>query len=276
MPESPEVQAFVELVYSRALGRDIRSVEIVDPRALRTRRPAPSALEGCRVSTVLRTGKHVDIDAGEWHLVVSFGRHGWAVWHEMDAAEPSAGDDATVVARVRFDDGAGFDVTDAGQFRSVALFIVADPSDIPGIAKLGPDPADPTFTRGDFQRAVSGRRKQVKALLQEQKSLAGIGNAYSDEILHVARIAPTTQAADLTLVEQDRLYDATRSVILGAMDQRRGIPIDQLKAAKVASMRVHGRTGEACPVCATPVQSIGSGDSTTQYCSVCQTGGPTL
>lgn len=274
MPEAPEVQAFVEFLYGQALGREVRSVEILDYRALKTREPDPAVLQGCRVSSVLRSGKYVDIDAGQWHLVVTFGRHGWATWREAEAADSQPGpDQPAVVARVLFDDGRGFDLTDAGRFRSAGLFVVSEPRDVPGVAKLGPDPADPTYTRGDFERAVDGRRKQVKALLQEQESFAGIGNAYSDEILHVARISPTVHAADLTTPERDRLFAATRGVIRTAIEQRRGVPIDQLKAAKVASMRVHGRTDEPCPVCGTTVRSFGAGDSTAQYCPTCQTGG---
>lgn len=276
MPESPEVQAFTEFLYERALGRAIGSVDIVDYRALKTREPAPAVLAGHLVVSVLRSGKYVDIDAGQWHLVISFGRHGWATWRDAGDAAAATDADAPVVARVRFDDGAGFDLTDAGQFRSAALFVVAEPSDIPGVQKLGADPADPTYTRGDFERAVDGRRKQIKALLQEQESFAGIGNAYSDEILHVARISPTVHAAELGDAERERLYGATREVILAAIEQRRGVPVDQLKAAKVASMRVHGRAGEACPVCGTTVLGFGKGDSTAQYCPTCQTEGATL
>lgn len=278
MPESPEVQAFVEFVYEHAIGRSIRSVEIVDYRALKTREPAPAELAGCHVSSVLRFGKYVDIDAGQWHLVISFGRHGWATWRGTDVADDAAEptDGPSVVARVRFDDGAGFDLTDAGQFRSAAVYVVAEAADVPGIAKLGTDPADPTFTRGDFERAVDGRRKQIKALLQEQESFAGVGNAYSDEILHVAQISPVMHASELSDDERERLYDATRQVILDAIDARRGIPIDQLKGAKVASMRVHGRADQFCPVCGSTVQSLGTGDSTGQYCPGCQTGGATL
>ncbi len=275
MPESPEVQAFVDFLYEHAEGSDIRSVEIVDYRALKTREPSPEALAGLRVSTVLRSGKYVDIDAGQWHLVISFGRHGWAVWRGPHATAdrqtaPAGPDEPAIVARIRFANGSGFDLTDAGQFRSAALYIVSEPTDVPGIAKLGQDPADPTFTRGDFERALDGRRKQIKALLQEQESFAGIGNAYSDEILHVARISPIVHAVDLDQDARDRLFAATRDVILGAIQDRRGIPLDRLKAEKVAAMRVHGRTGQRCPVCGGTIQDIGRDAATGQYCPACQ------
>ena len=275
MPESPEVQAFTDLLYERALGRVLAEVDVVDYRALKTREPAPAVLVGRTVGSVMRSGKYVDVDAAPWHLVISFGRHGWATWRDAPGVAPNP-DEPPVVARIRFDDEAGFDLTDAGQYRSAALFVVAEPSDVPGIEKLGPDPADPTYTRGDFERAVDGRHKQIKALLQEQESFAGVGNAYSDEILHRARISPVVHAADLDDDERDRLYAATREVILTAIDDRRGIPLDELKAAKVASMRVHGRSGQECPVCGATVLGVGKADSTSQYCPACQTGGATL
>jgi formamidopyrimidine-DNA glycosylase len=149
-------------------------------------------------------------------------------------------------------------------------------ADVPAIAKLGPDPADPQFSRSDFDHAVAGRRKQVKAVLQEQESLAGIGNAYSDEILHTARISPIVHPSALTDDELDRLFAATTSVIVDAMAARRGIPIDELKAAKVAAMRVHGRAGEACPVCGDTIRDFSFASTTAQYCPTDQTGGALL
>lgn len=272
MPESPEVQTFVDVLYERAVERHIRSLEITDYRSLKTREPAVDVLDGCLVSAVLRFGKYVDIDAGSWHLVVSFGRHGWAVFSGADGDEVAtpAPDAPAVVGRLRFDDGSGFDLTDAGQFRSAALYLVSDPTDVPGIMKLGLDPADPTYTRGDFERAVDGRRKQLKALLQEQDSFAGIGNAYSDEILYAARLSPTVHAADLDESQRDRLFTATREVIRAAIDDRRGIPIADLKAAKIAAMRVHGRTGQPCPDCGGTIENIGRDDASGQWCPQCQ------
>jgi formamidopyrimidine-DNA glycosylase len=165
------------------------------------------------------------------------------------------------------------EVTDAGTWASLGLFVVDDAREVPAIAKLGPDPADPGFGRDDFDTAVGGRRKQVKAILQEQESLAGIGNAYSDEILHLARVSPVAHAAALTADERDRLFDATLTTVRQAIQARRGIPIDQLKAAKVAAMRVHGREGEACPVCGDTIRDFTFSGAPAQYCPTCQTDG---
>ena len=147
---------------------------------------------------------------------------------------------------------------------------------MPAVGKLGPDPADPDFTRADFDAAVAGRRKQVKAVLQEQESLAGIGNAYSDEILHTAKVSPVGHAAALAPDELDRLFDATIGVIAQAIEARRGVPIDGLKAAKVAAMRVHGRAGETCPVCGDTIRDFSFASTTAQYCPTCQTRGEIL
>ena len=121
-----------------------------------------------------------------------------------------------------------------------------------------------------------GRRKQVKAVLQDQESLAGIGNAYSDEILFAAKLSPVGHAAALTEDELDRLFEVTVGVISAATAAQRGVPIAGLKAAKVASMRVHGRTGEACPVCGDTIRDFSFASTTAQYCPTDQTHGELL
>ena len=175
-----------------------------------------------------------------------------------------------------FETGRTVELTDAGEWVSLGCWVVGDPNDVPAIAKLGPDPANPGFSRADFDRAVVGRRKQVKAVLQEQESLAGIGNAYSDEILHTAKVSPVGHAAALASDELDRLFEATIGVIGEAIDGRRGVSIDGLKAAKVAAMRVHGRAGDACPVCGDTIRDFSFASTTAQYCPTCQTRGEVL
>ncbi|KRC58663.1 formamidopyrimidine-DNA glycosylase [Agromyces sp. Root81] len=280
MPESPEVEALVEDLGTRLAGREITGVDVVEFRAAKTRSRPPSSLRGERVRGAARRGKHVDLAVGDaQHLVVSLGRHGWARYGSS-AADASAADavaDAPpTLVELTFDDGTVVEFTDAGDWVSLGCWVVDDPSEVPAVAKLGPDPADAGFARADFDRVVAGRRKQVKAVLQEQESLAGIGNAYSDEILHLAKISPVVHAAALTEAELDRLFDATVGMIRGATDRQRGVPIDQLKAAKVASMRVHGRAGEACPVCGDTVLDFSFASTTAQYCPTCQTGGEQL
>jgi formamidopyrimidine-DNA glycosylase len=269
MPESPEVQALAEDLGARLTGHEIRGVDILEFRVVKTRTRPPSSLVGARVQGATRHGKHVEL-----------GRHGWARYRD-EGADASAGDEPAgdvppPLITFTFDDGGVLEFTDAGEWVSLGCWIVDDPVEVPAIAKLGPDPADPAFSRADFDRAIAGRRKQVKAILQEQESLAGIGNAYSDEILHTARISPVAHAVTLTPAELDRLFDATVGVIRAAVDAQRGVPISDLKAAKVTAMRVHGRAGEACPECGDTISDFTFGSTTAQYCPTCQTGGDVL
>lgn len=240
---------------------------------MKTRERRPPALVGERVLGARRHGKLVDISVGNsLHLVVSLGRHGWARY----PGTPGGDDAPPALITFSFDSGPDVEFTDAGDWLSLGCWIVEDPAAVPAIAKLGPDPADPGFSRADFDRAMAGRRKQVKAVLQEQESLAGIGNAYSDEILHAAKVSPIVHAATLNPAQSDRLFDATVGVVTGAIDARRGIPIHELKAAKVAAMRVHGRAGEACPVCGDTIRDFSFASTTAEYCPTCQTGGELL
>ncbi|WP_374314924.1 DNA-formamidopyrimidine glycosylase family protein [Microbacterium sp.] len=277
MPESPEVQALVEFLGERPTGRRIGGVDVLEFRTVKTRQSPPSTLVGAQVTGASRHGKHVALALGEeTTLVVSLGRHGWMRWREPGDEAPSSADAPPALAEFAFDDGGVLEVTDAGTWVSLGLHVVDDAMAVPAIAKLGPDPAHPAFSRADLEAALGGRRKQLKAILQEQESLAGIGNAYSDEILHAAQTSPVIHAAALDDAAHDRLYTAIVQTVRGAIDARRGIPIHELKAAKVAAMRVHGRAGEACPVCADTIRDFSFGGTTAQYCPTCQTGGAAL
>lgn len=288
MPESPEVQALAEELDARLRGRAVAEIDVVEFRVAKTRARPLETLVGEQVTGVARHGKLIDlVTAGGAHLVVSLGRHGWARWAaegESDATDPAdpadpADPDAApppALAAICFDDDRTLELTDAGAWVSLGAWVVGDPAEVPAVAKLGPDPAAPGFSRADFDRAFAGRRKQVKAVLQEQESLAGIGNAYSDEILFAARVSPVAHASTLAADELDRVYEATVGVIRDAIDARRGIPIADLKAAKVAAMRVHGRTGEPCPGCGGTIRDFTFASTTAQYCPDCQTGGELL
>jgi formamidopyrimidine-DNA glycosylase len=274
MPESPEVDALAGFVRANATGRRIREVDLEEFRALKTRDRPLAELAGRTVTGMRRFGKHVSLDTDGPSLLIGFGRAGWGRWSEHD--EPDPPDGPPTIARVRFEDGAQLALTDAGEWLSLTVSVTDDAASEPSIAKLGPDPTSDAFTREAFERIVGGRRKQLKALLQEQESLAGIGNAYSDEILHVARLAPHTHAAALDADERDRLFAAIRDVLGAVFAARRGVPLDRQKAEKVAAMRVHGRTGEACPVCSDEIRDVPGSKAGAQYCPTCQTGGVPL
>lgn len=275
MPESPEVEVLARFLADQAVGRRVASLELEEFRALKTRDRRPEELQGRTVGSVIRHGKHVELMTDGPHLLISFGRAGWLRVERPGEAVPETDDSDAVpaapVARLAFDDGTTLVFTDAGAWLSLGLSIVDDGASVPAVAKLGPDPLAGSFTRADLDGIAIGRRKQLKALLQEQESIAGIGNGYSDEILHVARLSPLRHAADLDDGERDRLFAAIVEVLSGALAQRSGVPIDRLKAHKAASMRVHGRTGEACPVCGGAVADIPGSKGTAQYCPVCQT-----
>lgn len=283
MPESPEVEALAEEVGERLTGRSLAGVDVVEFRTTKTRTRPPESLTGAPVTGTARYGKLVDLSFGAaQHLVVSLGRHGWARWAGpvaeagADDGGGTADDAPPALVVLEFDDGSALELTDAGDWVSLGCWVVDDPGEVPAVAKLGPDPARPEFSRADFDRAVVGRRKQVKAVLQDQESLAGIGNAYSDEILFAAKLSPVGHAAALTEAERDRLFEATVGVISEATAAQHGVPIDRLKEAKVASMRVHGRAGQACPVCGDTIRDFSFASTTAQYCPTDQTQGELL
>lgn len=269
MPEAPEVEALAFFLRERLTGHAVVGTELVEGRAWKTCARPLDQLMGRRVTAVERFGKHIDLDLEGAHLSLGFGRAGWATWADGDDAESETA--AAVIARVTFDDGI-LGITDAGDWLSVQLHLVDEPTGVPAIAKLGPDAADPAFSREMLQSALGGRRKQLKALLQEQETLAGIGNAYSDEILFAARLSPTAHAASLSDEAVMGLWAALHDTLTAAVIARRGVPIAEQKAAKVAAMRVHGRTGEPCPGCDGLVEDIPGTKGGGQWCPSCQAG----
>lgn len=264
MPESPEVQVLAEALAERLTGRIVTAVELDEFRALKTRNRPLDELLGAQVSAIRRFGKHLDVETDRAHLVISFGRAGWAVLSE-EVPPP----DAAPIARMLFEPEAGVTVFDAGSWLSLGLSVVDRPEEVGAIAKLGPDPLDPAFSAHEFD-ALFRRRKQLRALLQEQESLAGIGGAYSDEILHLARLDPLRHAAELSAHEREALFAATIETMREAVRARRGTSPGALKKAKAAAMRVHGRAGLPCPVCGDTVRDLPGTKGGGQYCPTCQ------
>jgi formamidopyrimidine-DNA glycosylase len=276
MPELPEVQALVDFLAERTVGLAITSVELASFSVLKTFNPPPQALEGAPVDGVHRHGKFLDIDADGTHLVFHLARAGWLRWSDQLPATVVRPGKSPIALRVRLSDGSGFDLTEAGTKKSLAAYIVKDPAEVPGIARLGPDPMADDFTLEQFRAMLDGRRTQIKGLLRDQEFIAGVGNAYSDEILHVAKISPFAIAGSLAPEVVDRLYAALRDTLKGAVATASGKPAKELKDAKRAGMRVHARTGEACPVCGDTVREVSFADTSLQYCPTCQTGGKLL
>ena len=276
MPELPEVQALVDFLGERTEGLAIVGVELGSISVLKTYDPAPTALRGMPINNVARHGKFIDIEAEGLHLVFHLARAGWLRWSDSLASTTIRPGKSPIAVRCRLSDGSGFDLTEAGTRKRLAAYIVSDPAQVPGIARLGPDPMADDFTLGEFAAMLDGRRTQVKGLLKDQGFLAGVGNAYSDEVLHAARLSPFALASTLDQEQVKTLYAALRDTLAGAVSAASGKPAKELKDAKRAGMRVHGRTGEACPVCGDVVREVSFADSSLQYCATCQTGGKPL
>ncbi|MFD5866556.1 Fpg/Nei family DNA glycosylase [Agromyces sp. NPDC127015] len=276
MPELPEVQALVAFLDERLTGRAFASLRVAAISALKTFDPPLSALEGERIDGVHRHGKFVDVETGGAHLVFHLARAGWLRWYDEVPKTPVKPGRSPLALRVRLEDGAGFDLTEAGTKKSLAVYVVRDVADVPGIERLGPDPTAADFTLDDFAGILAGRRTQIKGLLRDQSVFAGIGNAYSDEILHAAKLSPYLLAAKLTPEQTEVLYRAMRDTLAEAAAVASGRPPAELKDAKRRAMRVHGRTGETCEVCGDTIRQVIFADSTFQYCPTCQTGGKPL
>ncbi|MCA0322458.1 MAG: Fpg/Nei family DNA glycosylase [Actinobacteria bacterium] len=276
MPELPEVQALVEFLSTRLDGLAVTGVDLGSISVLKTFNPPPQALIGAPVTGVTRHGKFVDIDCGGTHLIFHLARAGWLRWSDALPQTVIRPGKSPIALRVRLDDGSGFDLTEAGTRKRLAAYIVNSVADVPGIQTLGPDPLSDDFTLERFAAILAGQRVQLKGLLRNQGTIGGIGNAYSDEILHVAKLSPFAIAGSLDDATVTRLYAALRDTLSAAVAAASGKPAAELKDAKRAGMRVHGRTGESCPECGDIVREVSFADSSLQYCATCQTGGKPL
>ncbi|GAA1931214.1 Fpg/Nei family DNA glycosylase [Streptomyces sodiiphilus] len=284
MPELPEVEALREFLAGRLAGRTVDSVLPVSFHVLKTYDIPLDALRGRAVTAVERHGKFLDLvfggpgGDGPAHLVVHLARAGWLRWHDHLPAAPPRPGKGPLALRVTLagPDRAGFDLTEAGTHKRLAVYCVPGPGRVPGIARLGPDPLAADFTEEAFAGLLAGERRQIKGVLRDQSVLAGIGNAYSDEILHAARMSPFKQAARLTEAETATLYRATADTLRSALERSRGQAAGTLKREKRSGLRVHGRAGEPCPVCGDTIREVSFSDSSLQYCPRCQTGGRIL
>ncbi|MFB6441451.1 Fpg/Nei family DNA glycosylase [Streptomyces sp. NPDC056411] len=277
MPEMPEVEGLRGFLGEQLAGRSVARVDAVSVAALKTYEPPLSALEGQACGGVDRYGKFLAVRAGELCLVMHLARAGWVRWNERLPAAPPRPGKGPLALRVRVSPGeAGFEVTEAGSQKHLAVYVVRDPQEVPGIARLGPDPLSGEVGPEAFAGLLAGERRQIKGVLRDQSVLAGIGNAYADEILHAARLSPFKLADALSEAEVSRLYEAMGSTLGEAVERARGLAPAELKAGKRSGMRVHGRTGEACPVCGDTVREVSFSDSSLQYCPTCQTGGKPL
>ncbi|KPI31514.1 DNA-(apurinic or apyrimidinic site) lyase [Actinobacteria bacterium OV450] len=276
MPELPEVEALREFLDEHLAGRVVERVLPLAVSVLKTYDPPLTALEGQRAGATARHGKFLAVRIGELHLVTHLARAGWLRWHDALPDRPPRPGKGPLALRVALEGGGGFDLTEAGTQKRLAVYVVRDPQEVPGIARLGPDPLAEEFDRDAFAALLAKERRQIKGVLRDQSVIAGIGNAYSDEILHAAKVSPFKLAASFDEEQVTHLYEAVRRTLREAVERAHGVAAGNLKAEKKSGLRVHGRDGEPCPVCGDTVRSVSFADSSLQYCPTCQTGGKPL
>jgi formamidopyrimidine-DNA glycosylase len=274
VPELPEVEALAAFLRENAVGRVVTRVDLAAVQAIKTFDPPLSALGGLELTGATRHGKFLDLDVSGLHLVVHLARAGWLHWRTgLPPAPPKPGR-GPLALRVHLEGGEGFDLTEQGTRKGLAVYVVRTPAEVPGIARLGPDALE--VDRETFARLMASRSGQLKGALTDQTLIAGIGNAYSDEILHTARLSPFKMADKLGDAELVRLFDATRATLTDALERQVGQKAATLKGEKRSGLQVHARTGLPCPVCGDTVREVSFADTSLQYCPTCQTGGKPL
>ncbi|NKS21748.1 Fpg/Nei family DNA glycosylase [Prescottella equi] len=278
MPELPEVEALAQFLRDHAVGAVVGRVDVAALSVLKTFDPPITSLQGRNVTGAERFGKHLALDCDGLWLIAHLSRGGWLRWIDNPGSAPPKPGKGPLAVRVHFftPDGEtpAFDLTEAGTKKRLAVWVVTDPLLVPGIARLGPDALE--VARPQFGEILAGTTSRIKTALVDQSLLAGIGNAYSDEILHAARLSPFATTSKLAPDEVDRLYDAMRAELSDAVERSVGQEAARLKGEKRAGMTVHARTGMPCPVCGDTVREVAYAERSFQYCPTCQTGGKIL
>lgn len=277
MPELPEVEALAEHLRRHAVGRTVGRIDVVAFSVLKTFDPPLTALHDQTVTDAHRWGKYLGLRAGERLLIAHLSRAGWLRWSDSLAPAPPRPGKGPIALRVHLGtpgQAPGFDLTEAGTSKRLAVWLVDDPVKVPGIAGLGPDALQ--VTEDELAGLLAGNTGRIKTVITDQRVIAGVGNAYSDEILHTARISPFATAAKLSGGQLTALHEAMQSVLTDALTRSVGQQAATLKGEKRSGMRVHARTGLPCPVCGDTVREVSFADKSFQYCPTCQTGGKVL
>lgn len=276
MPELPEVEALCKALGERARGLEVERCDLAAIAALKTFDPPLGELIGRTFVSCTRRGKHLCFDFDGLWLVIHLARGGWVRWSDRLPATRARPGRGPLALRLGFSDGSGIDVTEMGTEKRLALWVVRDPEEVQSIATLGPDPLDPSFSVEKLREILSGESGTIKNALTRQSLIAGVGNAYSDEALHIAGISPFKPAARLDPSELSGLHHALTEVLTEAVARTSVLEANELKGDKKRAMRVHGRTGEACPACGDTVREVWFATRSMQYCPTCQTGGKVL
>jgi formamidopyrimidine-DNA glycosylase len=279
VPELPEIEALAQFLRDHAVGAVVGRVDVAALSAVKTFDPPVTALSGRDVTGAGRWGKFLGMDCGGLWLITHLSRGGWLRWiDEPNPLPPKPGGKSPLALRVHFftPEGAtpAIDLTEAGTKKRLAVYVVEDPKMVPGIARLGPDALG--LTEDEFAALLKSTSQRIKTAIVDQTLIAGIGNAYSDEILHTAKISPFANTRTMSAETVSQLYTAMRTVLLDAVDRSVGQDAARLKGEKRSGMRVHARTGQPCPVCGDTVREVSYAERSFQYCATCQTGGKVL
>jgi formamidopyrimidine-DNA glycosylase len=277
MPELPEVESLAAFLRERVSGHTVARAEAASFAVLKTFDPPITSIVGLTFGAAGRRGKFLDLPCGDdLHLVMHLARAGWLRWRDAMPDKPVKPGKSPLAFRLVLDDGSGFDLTEAGTQKRLAVYLVRELNDVPGIATLGPEPMAADFTVDALASILKGRRTQIKGVLRDQHVIAGIGNAYSDEVLHAAKMSPYKLAASFTPDEVATLHEAIVETLRDAVKRSEGLAAKDLKGEKKGGLRVHGRAGQPCPVCGDTIREVSFADSALQYCPTCQTGGKPL
>jgi formamidopyrimidine-DNA glycosylase len=277
MPELPEVEALADHLRRHATGLPVGRIDVSAFSVLKTFDPPVSALYGQTVTGAHRWGKYLGMQVGDLHLITHLSRAGWLRWSDKLAATPLKPGKGPIALRVHLGtpgEAPGFDLTEAGTQKRLAVWLVTDPMTVPQIASLGPDAL--SLGPEDLAAVLARNGGRIKTVITDQRTIAGIGNAYSDEILHVAKLSPFATANKLTGAQLSALHDAMITVLTDAVSRSVGQGAAMLKGEKRSGLRVHARTGLPCPVCGDIVREVSFADKSFQYCATCQTGGKVL
>ena len=276
MPELPEVEALVSFLREHAVGRVVARVDVAGIEVLKTYDPPVTALAGLEIVAVVRHGKFLDLDVSGVHLVIHLARAGWLRWSSALSPVPPRPGKGPLGLRVHLDDGSGFDLTEAGTRKRLAVYVVRDPALVPGVARLGVDPLSAAFTLEALAGLLAEERGQVKGVLTNQSLIAGLGNAYSDEVLWEVGLSPFKPARNLTPADTEKLHTAIVDTLRGAVRRAEGLAAKDLKSEKKLGLNVHARTGLPCPRCGDTIREVSFADKSLQYCPTCQTDGKPL
>lgn len=271
MPELPEVDALAEFLRPKIVGDFVERIDIAELSLLKSVDPSIDSLAGLEVTGVSRLGQALIIEFDGLDLVCRFARAGWLVWHDASPTAPLKMGKGPLGMRIRLASGSGIDLTEAGTKKNASVALVHDRAEVAALATAGPDAL--MIDGGQLTAALAASHGRIKNVLEDQEIIAGIGNAFSDEILHTAKISPFALADS---VDAGALLATIRTVLGTAQEALSGLAPNRIKTAKKKGLRVHGRTGENCPVCGSTIAEVSFADKSLQYCPGCQTGGKKL